>query len=104
MLPDASVIPDILSSDLYRAGWNGCTAAYPDINYSQFAMMSLYNSILKKFEGAESSDADARAQALFMQINDACGLYRPEQLVLTTVETICYAMLAIFWRAFLIDR
>lgn len=69
-----------LRADLFRYVGGDCaeyTTAlhfneWPGITVKQFACIQLLNNVLKKFEGATAADAESKAAALFIEMNDRC--------------------------------
>jgi hypothetical protein len=69
-----------LRADLFRYVGGDCAEyttaqhfnVWPGISLKQFACIHLLNNILKKFEGATAEDAEAKAAALFLDMNNRC--------------------------------
>jgi hypothetical protein len=70
---NASDLASVLESDLAAHGYNGAIAPYPGQPASQYAMMSLKRSIVKKFHNDETDQTrDLKALELFTKVNSAC--------------------------------
>jgi hypothetical protein len=86
---NAGDLASVLESDLVSCGWNGAISAYPGQPAQQYAMMSLANSLIKKFHNDETDEArDAKALKLFTDVNSACGKYVFDTSTCTEAEVI----------------
>lgn len=84
----ASDLPVLLDLDLTRAGWDGTKTPYPGMNEKQFAMQSLRNSILKKYQDGIPKEADSNALSLFLSVNDKCKSFNLDTSALSELEAL----------------
>jgi hypothetical protein len=84
----AGCLPVLLDVDLLHAGWDGSVEPYPGISPRAFAIQSLRNSLLKKFEDEKNDDADSKALALFLKVNAACRDYHLDTSSMSEPEAI----------------
>lgn len=84
----AGVLPVLLETDLFKAGWNGTINPYPGISSKQYAMQSLRRSLMKKFCQKTIPQADSAALELFLKINSRCKEFTLDTNGLTNVEAI----------------
>lgn len=93
------VLFDCLTSDLSNAvpylrkdelkSGNSRQLAYPEMGSREFACLALADSLLKKFEGEKSAEADERALAKFLSFNESCLLKSAVDLTsITEIEMI----------------
>ena len=84
----AAELPVCLDFDLKMAGWNGAMSPYPGMKPKQFAMQSLRSSLMKKFMDRPSSNADAAALSLFLQINEKCKSFTMATSGYSSIEAV----------------
>lgn len=86
---NAGDLASVLESDLAAHGYNGAVTPYPGQPASQYAMMSLKRSLIKKFHNDETdANRDAKALELFLKVNSACEKFDIKQAVCTEAEAI----------------
>jgi hypothetical protein len=87
----ASDLLSALELDLSAASWDGSIDPYPSQTPAQFAKMSLYRSLTKKFiSGSKGTTpaGDADALALFIESNELCRQHCMASLPRTEAEEI----------------
>jgi hypothetical protein len=77
----AGDLVSLLEADLVASGWDGALAPYPGQSTPQYAMMSLRNSITKKYlpgtprPGGKPAE---RALSLFLETNERCRVFNAD--------------------------
>lgn len=84
----AGTLPVLLDADLYRCGWNGTINPYPGMDARTKAIQSLRSSLLKKFEDIKGPEADEKALALFLKINEQCRDFKLDTSAMMTHEAV----------------
>lgn len=88
MHSSAGDISALLDADLEHNGWSGSVEPYPGCSQREFAMIALRKSLVKKFhDNATDAERDNRALAKFIESNNACRDYRPDD---TTVSELMW--------------
>ena len=81
-------LPVALRADLLEQGWSGSSTPFPGQSPADYAMTSLWNSILKKFGDAIPETADQRALTLFKSVNESCKEFTWNPSLLTEIDAI----------------
>lgn len=88
----AGLLTELLELDLYQNGWDGSLELYPGISDRQVALQKLRLAFTKKYlpgtSGGTSREADERALALFLQVNEACRCWEPDLSSFDTADEI----------------
>jgi hypothetical protein len=85
----AGLLPVLLDSDLFSAGWNGAIDPYPGISERQYAIQHLRRSLVKKFVGEKANtEANCKALELFKKINSSCATFAMDTPSMSEAETI----------------
>jgi hypothetical protein len=85
----AGLLPVLLDSDLFSAGWNGAIEPYPGISRRQYAAQHLRRSLVKKFVGEKTdTEANCKALELFKKINLACATFALDTSSMSEPEAI----------------
>lgn len=88
---DAGDLSSVLKSDLDASGWDGSVEPYPGITPLQYAKMSLFNSIVKKFHNDKTDEIrDKLALDLFLNVNESCREFVFDVANQTTSEAIAF--------------
>lgn len=81
----------LLEADLYSSGWDGSLEPYPGQSRTQYAMMSLRKSLVKKYLPGTSPTnpaGDKAAIALFIENNNRCRDFSLDSSPRTEIEEI----------------
>lgn len=85
-------LSELLVQDLNQAGWDGSLELSPGLSERQVAMQKLRLSLTKKYlpgtSGGTSGESDAAALTLFLRVNEACRVWKPDLSQLDTVDEV----------------
>lgn len=91
MFITTDALSSCLSHDLYANLWSGAEKPYPGQSLNDYRMMSLRNSLLKKYLPGTSGttpETDAVALKAFLECNESCRVWKPNFEVLDSLDEI----------------